>query len=354
MILLPIIFFLSFLKTNSLPTNISYFHRIDHPLVLAHRGASGYLPESTLESFSVAMYGNTDFVEMDVVLTKDLQLLVMHDPYLSRVTNIVDFPEYATRKSTRFVANKTVNDYFTDDFTLEEIKKLSIKQGLVETRPKIFDFMFKAPSLDEFLQFMIKENQKIIAKATNNKIIGVFLEAKNGDMYKKIYGEEFEIGELLLKKLGEYGLADANNASLYCPVVLQSFPIETTKYFELSGNNLPRIQLLNDGIYNYDLQEVVKYAHGVGVSFPMILQKTDNKKHIKKNEFVKECHKIELEVFAYTFQDDVSFFGRSPEEGYKLAQHYLELDGVFTEFFDVAITVYKAEQLDKEKRRENN
>ncbi len=329
--LIPLIFPLS--------TNTTYFNPILWPFVLAHRGASGYLPESTLESFTIAIYGGTDFVEMDVVLTQDKELLVMHDPYLTRVTNVEDFPEFSDRKTTRTFDNKTITDYFTDNFTLKELKKLSIKQGLVEGRPTIFNHKFNAPSLDEFLQFMIVQNQEIMMK--KGKLIGVFLEAKNGNMYKQIYGKDFEIGELLLKKLEEYGLSNAKNASQYCPIVLQSFPIETTKYFKESGNDLPRIQLMNDNLYNFDLVEVEKIAHGVGVSFPMIFNEIQPLNHIEKTGFIDKAHELGLKVFAYTFQDDKAFFGRSPEEMYRLAKEYLELDGVFTEFFDVAITVYK-------------
>lgn len=335
-----LIFFACFSEFQSLQTNISYYQPIGWPFVLAHRGASGYLPESTLEAFEVAIYGKTDFVEMDVVLTKDKQLLVMHDPYLSRVTNIEDFPEFFDRKSTRIIDNKSISDYFTDNFTLQELKQLSIRQGLIDERPKIFDYKFKAPSLDEFLKFMIDRNQKIKENYPQQKLIGVFLEAKNGNMYKEIYGSDFEIGELLLKKLDEFGLADANNATMYCPIVLQSFPIETTKYFEESGNKLPRIQLLHHESYNYDLEEVNRYAHGVGVSFPMILT-VNSPTEIRKNDYIKNAHKLGLKVFPYTFQDDNLAFGRNSEEIYTLAKDYLEADGIFTEFFDVAITVYK-------------
>ena len=338
--LVSLIFSALFLLVDSLPTNVSYYQPGLWPFVLAHRGASGYLPESTLESFSVAFYGNTDFVEMDVVLTQDQQLLVMHDPYLSRVTNIEDFPEFKDRKTTRIVENKLINDYFTDNFTLAELQKLGIKQGLVATRPKIFDLKFHAPSLDEFLVFMLKQNQERRKKDPNSQPIGVFLEAKNGNMYKQLYGDDFEIGELLLMKLDEYGLANASNATIYCPIVLQSFPIETTRYFRDSGNDLPRIQLLNTGFYNYSLEESNQVAHGVGVSFPMIFTEEEGK-NIERTQYVRKAHRLGLKVFAYTFQDDVKWFGSTPQEMYLIAKEYLELDGVFTEFFDVAANVYR-------------
>lgn len=329
--------------SKCLETNISYYRSGDWPWVLAHRGASGYVPESTLESFSIAFYGNTTFVEMDVVLTKDKELLVMHDPSLSRVTNVEQFPEFAERKKSRVVDGKNITDWFTDDFTMEEIKKLGIKQGLVKTRPSIFDYKFKAPSLDEFLQFMLHQNNARKARYPESPPIGVFLEAKNGNMYKEIWGPDFEIGELLLNKLTTYGLSDAENATFYCPIVLQSFPIETTKYFHESGNNLPRIQLLNQGLYNFSLEECSKVAHGVGVSFPMIFTRGENGE-IQKTDYVKRAHNLGMKVFPYTFQDDVYVFGEDSQEMYLIAKEYLEIDGVFTEFFDVAINAYQTAQ----------
>lgn len=337
---LCLIFLLCFENCLGLTTNVTYFQSQSYPSVLAHRGASGYFPESTLPGFEVAIYGDTDFVEMDVVLTKEFDLLVMHDPYLSRVTNIENFTEFSDRKTTRIVDNKTITDFFTDNFYLSELKLLSIRQALVKGRPTIFDYLFKAPSLDEFLQFMLKKNEE--RKSQNKRIIGVYLEAKNGNMYKELYG--IEIGELLLKKLEEYGLADAYNASNYCPIVLQSFPIETTIYFHESGNNLPRIQLLNDGLYNYNLALVQNHAHGVGVSFPMIFKQDIHKKHIKKTGFIEKAHEMELKVMAYTFQDDYYCFAKNAAEMYLLAKNYLQLDAVFTEFFDVAVNVYRTEE----------
>lgn len=99
--------------SQGLRTNASYFYsQQGFPLVLAHRGASGFLPESTLPAFRVAMAMDADFLEFDVVLTKDQELLVMHDPFLSRVTNIADFPEFSDRKSQRVVENQILTDFF--------------------------------------------------------------------------------------------------------------------------------------------------------------------------------------------------------------------------------------------------
>lgn len=340
--------------SQSLLTNAAYFQPQNRtPFVLAHRGASGYLPESTLPAFIVAIYGNTDFIELDVVLTKDRDLLVLHDPFLSRVTNIAEFPAFADRRTTRLVDNQTITDFFVDDFTLEETRLLRVRQALAPERPKVFDFLYSAPSLDEVLQLVIQENAGRIAKG--RPPVGVYLEAKNGKMYKEIYG--VEIGEFVLEKLRKYGVDTVENATKYCPIVLQAFSLETTAFFNASGNLLPRIQLMNQGIYNYSLETVENVAHGVGVPLSMVFEETaenpveisntyknSRRNGIVKTDFVEKAHGKGLKVMAYTFRDDVSFFGENPRDMYLLAKDFLELDAVFTEFFDVALTVYQTQR----------
>lgn len=332
------ILFLSPLS-HSLRSPASYFQPSKIPFVIAHRGASGYLPESTLESIAISLYGNTDFTEFDVVVTKDKELVIMHDPSLGRVTNVEAFPEFKSRKKNRIVDGKNVFDYFVDDFSLEEIKQLTIRQNLIPGRLNIFDFKFKAPTLDEFLNFVIQFNQNKIKKNINAKVIGAFIEAKNGDMYKKVFGPDFEIGELLINKLKEYGLDNFENATRLCPIVLQSFPIETTIYFHKSGNNLPRIQLVNDGLYNYNLEEISQIAHGIGTNFNLILKSFSP---LEKNDYIQKAQELGLLVFPYTFRDDDVAFGKDNVDMYRIAAEYLKVDGVFTEFFEAALTYYNS------------
>lgn len=158
-------------------------------------------------------------------------------------------------------------------------------------------------------------------------------------MYKELYN--VEIGEVLLRKLRKFGLDDAKTAETRCPVVLQAFSLETTRVFKESGSDLPRIQLLNQGIYNFSLESVQDIAHGVGVPLSMIFA---GNSWIHKTDFVEKAHAKDLQVMAYTFRDDVSFFGENPREMYLFSKDYLQLDAVFTEFCDVALTVYQTQQ----------
>jgi len=100
------------------PNSASYIHQKGRPLNIAHRGLCSILPENTLQAFSAALYQGADFIELDVVYTKEKQLLVMHDPFLTRITNIKQKPEFATRYETREYNGARKTDWWTDQFTV--------------------------------------------------------------------------------------------------------------------------------------------------------------------------------------------------------------------------------------------
>lgn len=109
--------FLGFiLITTSLPNKATYIHADNRPLNIAHRGLSSILPENTLEAFEAALYQGADFIELDVVYTKEKIPLVMHDPFLTRITNIKEMSEFSTRYETRAYGGKNKTDWWTDSF----------------------------------------------------------------------------------------------------------------------------------------------------------------------------------------------------------------------------------------------
>ena len=98
------------------------------PLIIGHRGASGLLPEHTLEAYALAIEQGADFIEPDLVATKDHHLIARHEPLLNDTTNVLDLPEFAHKKSRKNIDGKTIEGYFASDFTLAEIKKLRARQ----------------------------------------------------------------------------------------------------------------------------------------------------------------------------------------------------------------------------------
>lgn len=133
----------------TLPNKASYTKAQGRPLNIAHRGLASILPENTMESFEAALYQGADFIELDVVYTKEKLPLVMHDPFLTRITNIKDKPEFSTRFEKRVYGGVNKTDWWTDNFTLNELKKLGIKQAQNPGRISVFDYKFTFPLLDD-------------------------------------------------------------------------------------------------------------------------------------------------------------------------------------------------------------
>ncbi len=126
----------------------------EEPIVIAHRGASGYLPEHTLEAYKLGIEQGADYIEPDLVMTKDGVLVARHDIYLSSTTNVASKPEFADRKRT--IGDKT--DWFVMDFTLDEIKTLRARQAF-PGRDKSFDDLLEIPTLDEIVALVL-ENKR--------------------------------------------------------------------------------------------------------------------------------------------------------------------------------------------------
>ena len=190
----------------SLPNPAGYIKETGRPLNIAHRGLSSILPENTLEAFEAALYQGADFIELDIVYTKEKYPLVMHDPYLTRITNIKQFPEFSTRYQTRVYNGKNKTDWWTDDFTLNELKKLGIKQDQAPGRISIFDFKFTFPTLDEVIEMVIKFNQQHKGKRNpDGRLGGILIEAKDSQMYRNLYA--LEIGETILQTLRKFNIS---------------------------------------------------------------------------------------------------------------------------------------------------
>jgi len=175
---------LVFGKPNSAP----YIHQAGRPLNIAHRGLCSILPENTLQAFSAAIYQGADFIELDVVYTKNKELLVMHDPFLTRITNIRNKTEFATRHETRVYNGASKTDWWTDTFTLNELKTLGIKQAQAPGRLTIFDYQFTFPLLSDVIEMVINFNkQHKGSRNPDGRLAGILIEAKDSQMYRDLY-----------------------------------------------------------------------------------------------------------------------------------------------------------------------
>lgn len=279
------------------------------PLIIAHRGASGVLPEHTLESYTRAHEMGADVIEADLVFTKDGHLICRHDRYLSTTTNVSDIAAFKSKQTVKAGAKKP--DWFAEDFTLDEIKSLKARQAF-SGRSTAFDDSFEIPTFAELLSM-----------ATQYKWC----------LYPEIKAPAIALrnGHDILAALAPFRRAAADGA--IGPSFLQCFDPAFLKPLD-PMKNIKRIQLLYQTTPDVSvLARIAKYADGVGPNKTALLSKTSS------SGFIEAAHALGLSVHPWTFRDDdvLEGFADAADE----LQRFFELgvDGVFTDFTDTALKV---------------
>ncbi|MEL7487289.1 MAG: glycerophosphodiester phosphodiesterase family protein [Pseudomonadota bacterium] len=307
------------------------------PLVIAHRGASGYRPEHTLEAYKLAIEMGADVVEPDLVVTKDGVLVARHDRYLSTTTNVADKPEFADRKKPDPDPNGDGReDWWVEDFTLAELKTLGARQPR-DARSKEFDDQFEIPTFDEMLALVSEEADKA------GRQVGVYPETKHPGYFASI-GLDFKAP--LLAALNDF---DAG------PVFIQSFEPGILK--RLKGKTEAHlVQLVfepepNAGV-NMQPVDIARYADGIGAQKTIVTENYDGSFApfgSKRGEnFIKSAHDLNLFVHVWTMRDDEGY----PPLDFKGEQAYSDaipiafqyrsvfsagVDGVFADFPDTSV-----------------
>lgn len=324
-------------------------------VVVAHRGASGYLPEHTLAAKALAYAMKPDYIEQDVVMTKDDRLVVLHDHYLDRVTNVAEvFPDRA-RDDGR---------YYAIDFTLAEIKQLSVTEGFnikegeqVQGFPERFPIWqsdFKVPTFEEEIEMILGLNK------TLGYDIGIYPEIK-APWFHRHEGKDISVA--VLKVLKQYGYTTKDSK-----VYLQTFDFNELKriHDELMpalGMDVKLVQLMaytdwnetmvygKDGSatpYSYDwmfqpegMAAVAKYADGIGPWKPMVVSDDSEKGNIKLTGLVKAAHEVGMQVHPYTFRSDegrIPAYANDFNDMLDIFYKTANVDGVFTDFPDKAVS----------------
>jgi len=202
----------------------------ERPLIAGHRGAPGYLPDHTLEGYKLAIEMGADFIEPDLVVTKDGVLIARHEPMIGETTDVAERAEFASRKSTRMLDGVEITDWFASDFTLAEIKSLRAKQPLAE-RDQSPNGKFLVPTLQEVIDLAKAESARF------GRVIGIYPETKHPTYHQSI---GLPLEDRLLITLEQVGWTQ--NSS---PVIIQSFEVANLKY--LRGKTQVRIAQLVDG-----------------------------------------------------------------------------------------------------------
>src|SRR6188474_2667858 len=326
------------------------WHTLDGkpPLVIAHRGASGYRPEHTIASYTLAIEMGADYIEPDLVATRDGHLIARHEPLLDDTTDVKSRPQFAARRTTKMLDGKSVTGFFVSDFTLAKIKQLRAVQSN-PARSKEYDGRFEIPTFEEILDLAERESKQ------RRRTIGVYPETKHPSFHLAL---NLPLEERLLDALRRRKLDRAD-----APVFIQSFESPNLQYLR-AKTKLPLVQLLDDGALLYDaagkrvtavkisqyadkrggavpqsLEDVAKYANAIGpwkrqimrdVKAPQLLQST----------LIEQAHAAGLRVHTYTFRSEPATlapeYSNDPQLEYR--QFYaLGIDGVFSDFPDAAL-----------------
>ena len=348
----------------------------DKPLVIGHRGASGYLPEHTLESYKRAVELGADFIEPDLVATKDGVLIARHEPNITGTTDVSTRAEFAARKTKKMVDGVEEEGWFASDFTLAEIKTLRAIQPMAE-RDQSHNGKYQIPTLQEVLDLAKSEGTKA------GRTVGVYPETKHPTFHVNL---GLKLEDRLLDVLAQYGYTSKTS-----PVIVQSFEVSNLKYLR-TKTQIRLVQLVDANDVNADgsmdltapydkpydfavagdkrtfaslltpagLKEVKTYADGIGPWKPYLIpsKQVDANKDGKPDDLngdgkiddrdrvmmpatdvVKNAHAEGLMVHPYTFRNEArrlaSDFKGDPKAEYKLFYN-LGVDGVFSDFPDHA------------------
>lgn len=352
------------------------------PLVIGHRGSPGYLPDHTLEGYKLAIQNGADFVEPDLVATKDGELIARHEPNITATTNVASLPEFAGRKTTRMVDGVAETGWFATDFTLAEIKTLRAVQPLAD-RDASHNGKYLIPTFREVLELAKTEGGKV------GRTIGVYPETKHPTYHVEA---NLKLEDRLLTILSEYGYTKKDS-----PVIIQSFEVSNLQY--LRTKTLVRLVQLVDGddydfktgkitfaapfdrpydwtkagkTANFDsmltpsgLAEIAKYADGVGPWKPYIVPVKGSFDAAGKmldvngdgavnymdttsqpaTALIADAHKLGLTVHTWTLRNEpkrLAFDYKGDPKNEYLQFYRLGIDGLFSDFTDTAVAARTA------------
>jgi glycerophosphoryl diester phosphodiesterase len=297
---------------------------VEHVLVIAHRGASGHRPEHTIEGYTLAIEMGADVIEPDLVSTKDGVLIARHENEIGGTTDVAD--KFPARKTTKTVDGHPVTGWFTEDFTLAEIKTLRAKERLA-FRSHQYDGQFLVPTFEEVMDLASRESR------TRGRLIAVYPETKHPTYFREI---GLPLEEKLVKQLQARGWTMKTS-----PVFIQSFePVSLQRLRPMIGVRL--VQLLDEGADASParLAEIAKYADGVGPN-KRLLVPADGEGLLKPpTALVRDAHAAGLFVHVWTMRSEDTFLSKSyGGDPAKEVEQFADLgvDGMFTDFPDIAV-----------------
>lgn len=310
------------------------------PLIIAHRGASGYRPEHTLAAYGVAIEMGADFVEPDVVMTRDHVLVARHENEIGGTTDVA--AKFADRRRTKVIDGDTISGWFTEDFTLAELKSLRANERLPQ-RSHAYDGQFEVPTLDEVLAFVRARERE------TGRTIGVYPETKHPTYFRSI---GLPLEDSLLAVLARHGFRGKGDA-----VFIQSFEVGNLQALR-ARTTIRLVQLVNqDGvapdiaagggtpryremIQPAGLRAIARYADAIGAHKWLVLPREAAGDPSRVTPLVRDAHAAGLRVHVWTMRSDTpdlapGFRGDAPAEW--RAFRDVGVDGMFGDFPDVGV-----------------
>ncbi|MBG0874891.1 glycerophosphodiester phosphodiesterase [Burkholderia sp. 9777_1386] len=294
--------------------------------VVGHRGASALRPEHTLASYRKAIEDGADVIEPDLVATRDGMLVARHENEISGTTNVSTLPQFASRKTTKTIDGAQVTGWFTEDFTLAELKTLRARERIPEIRPAntAYNDQFEIPTFDEIVALAKQMS------AQTGRTIHLYPETKHPTYFQSI-------GLPLEDRLVDALLKDSYTAST-ATVYIQSFEVANLKAIrnriKSSQPNWKLVQLMDDaGKRPYDfvktndartygdlstrdgMREIATYANAVGPTKISIIAVAADGTLQQPTPYVRYAHEAGLLVHPYTFRPENNFLPTSLEDG---------------------------------------
>jgi glycerophosphoryl diester phosphodiesterase len=329
---------------------------VRRPIVIAHRGASGYAPEHTLAAYFIAMQQGADYIEPDLVVTRDGVLVARHENEIGGTTDVARHAEFADRRTTKAIDGARVTGWFTEDFLLAELKTLRARERIPEQRPgnTRLDGRLEVPTLEEILALVRAVEAQSQVRARQLRLpppepIGVYPETKHPSYFTAV-GLAME--ERLVDALERYGYRGRDGRAF-----LQSF--ETGNLRALSRlTQLPLVQLIEAAGAPYDLvqggdprtyadlitpkglEEIAAYASCIGPAKSLVIPRDGAGKLLRPTSLVADCHAVGLEVHPWTFRAEAAFLPAGLDLAGELGEFLAAgIDGFFADQPDIGVCV---------------
>ncbi|MXM63722.1 glycerophosphodiester phosphodiesterase [Streptomyces sp. HUCO-GS316] len=313
------------------------------PTIIGHRGASGYRPEHTFGSYELALDLGADIVEAgDLVPTKDGHIVCRHEPEIGGTTDVANHPEFADRKTTKVLDGVSVTGWFTEDFTLAELKTLRAVERIPANRPHntLYNGRWEIPTFEEVLKWQDEQTRR------RGKQVWIYPETKHPTYFRKL---GLGLEERVAKLLHRHGKDKRNS-----PVILQSFePSSIQRLNKLVDN--PLVVLLSgattrpwdfveagdprtvtDLITPKGLREIAGYAQGIGPTLDLIIPKDANGNLTTPTTLVADAHKRGLVLHPYTMRNENPFLPANFRKGTD-ADAYGDVFGAYRTYFATGI-----------------